>query len=94
MKKKIFGTMVAVVAMFASYSAYDAQNERGLTDVALANVEALAQSGESSSCTGGTANKHCPIWNIKTTTSWKGPTVECSTGGQWKCEGGTCPHGK
>lgn len=42
MKKKIFGTMVAVAAMFAGYSAYDAQNERGLSDTVLANVEALA----------------------------------------------------
>lgn len=42
MKKKIFGTMVVAAAIFTGYSAYDAQNERELTDVALANVEALA----------------------------------------------------
>lgn len=48
MKKKLFGTMVAVAAMFAGYSAYDAQNESELTEVALANVEALAREENSS----------------------------------------------
>lgn len=48
MKKKLFGTMVAVAAMFAGYSAYEAQNESELTGVALANVEALAD-GENNS---------------------------------------------
>lgn len=67
MKKKIFGTMVAVAAMFAGYSAYDAQNERGLTDVALANVEALAQSGES----GNERPKYINETEIKTRTETK-----------------------
>lgn len=40
--------MVVVAAMFAGYSAYDAQNESELTGVALANVEALAQNENSS----------------------------------------------
>ena len=40
--KKLFGTMVVAAAMFASYSAYDAQNERRLSDTVLANIEALA----------------------------------------------------
>ena len=42
MTKKIFGTMAVVAAMFAGYSTYNAQNERELTGLALANVEALA----------------------------------------------------
>ena len=52
MKKKLFGTMVVAVAMLASYSAYDAQNESELTITVLANVEALANpEGEGSSNT-------------------------------------------
>ena len=42
MKKKLFGTMVVVAAMFAGYSAYDAQNENKLSRDVFANVEALA----------------------------------------------------
>lgn len=49
MKKKLFGTMVVVAAMFAGYNVYDAQNESELTGVALANVEALA-SNENNPC--------------------------------------------
>ncbi len=52
MKKKLFGTMVVAIAMFASYSAYDVQNESELTITVLANVEALANDeGEGSSNT-------------------------------------------
>ena len=43
MKKKLFGTMVAIAAMFAGYSAYDAQNGNELANVVLDNVEALAR---------------------------------------------------
>ena len=35
--------MAVVAAMFAGYSTYNAQNERELTGLALANVEALAR---------------------------------------------------
>lgn len=45
MRKKIFATMiVAVVAVAASYNVYQSQNTNTLSDLALANVEALAQS--------------------------------------------------
>lgn len=50
MMKKVFSTMVVAAAMFASYSAYDAQNERELSDAVLANVEALADDENGSSC--------------------------------------------
>lgn len=43
MGKKFFATLiVAVVAMFASYNIYQSQNKDSLSDLALANVEALA----------------------------------------------------
>ena len=44
--KKIFSTMAVAAALFAGYSAYSGQNSNELSDVALANVEALAQSGD------------------------------------------------
>ena len=52
--KKLFGTMAFAAALFAGYSAYEAQNSVNLNDVALANVEALAEveSDESTYCTG------------------------------------------
>ena len=46
--KKIFYTMAIAAALFAGYSAYNSQNSNELTDIALANVEALADSNEGS----------------------------------------------
>ena len=47
--KKIFSTVAIVAALFAGYSAYNAQNSNELSDIALANVEALAGSDEGAS---------------------------------------------
>lgn len=45
MRKKLFATMfVAVVAAVASYNVCQSQNTNTLSDLALANVEALASS--------------------------------------------------
>lgn len=46
--KKIFYTMAIAAALFTGYSAYNSQNSNELTDIALANVEALADSNEGS----------------------------------------------
>lgn len=46
--KKIFSTMAVAAALFAGYSAYSGQNSNELSDVALANVEALADGNEDS----------------------------------------------
>lgn len=53
MRKKILATMiVAVVATFAGYNMYQSQKTATLSDLALANVEALAQNeaGSSRAC--------------------------------------------
>lgn len=43
MKKKNYAAiMIAVVVMFVGYNIYTTQNENTLSDLALANVEALA----------------------------------------------------
>lgn len=42
--KKLFSTMAVAAALFAGYSAYNGRNSNELTDVALANIEALANS--------------------------------------------------
>jgi hypothetical protein len=47
MKKKLLATaMVAVVAAIAGYNVYQGQSDVQLSDVQLANVEALAEGGE------------------------------------------------
>ena len=45
--KKLFSTMAVAAALFAGYNAYSGQNSNELSDVALANVEALAESTDS-----------------------------------------------
>lgn len=47
--KKIFSTMAVAAALFAGYCAYSGQNSNELSDVALANVEALADEPDSDS---------------------------------------------
>lgn len=68
MIKKFFGTMAVVAAMFAGYSAYNAQNERDLTGFTLANIEALA-SGEATS-------KEYDCYSILT---GEGSSISCAT---------------
>lgn len=44
----------------------------------------------------GMANKRCPIWNVSYTINGSlipSTSVTCTTGGKYKCEEGTCPHG-
>lgn len=67
--------------------------EEPVTDpTVMANIEALTDNEGSHA--GGTANKNCPIWNVTYTTGGLGfPIISCSTGGSYKCEAGTCPHG-
>lgn len=40
--KKIFSTIAVATALFTGYNSYNAQNETKLSDIALNNVEALA----------------------------------------------------
>lgn len=47
MRKKLFAALaVAVVAVVTGYNVYSSQKSTTLSDLALANVEALANSGE------------------------------------------------
>ena len=89
MKKNILKvTLVAAIALFAGYNVYSLHKAVEMSDLALANVEALAQSEQ-----GTMANKCCPIWNVSYTVGgslW--PTVTCSTGGKYKCEDCHCPY--
>ena len=95
MKKIIRVAFAATFACIAGYGIYTSQQESGLSELALANIEALANGESSNNCSGGgVANVHCPIWNIKYSVDFTGPNIECSTGGSYKCEDGTCPHGK
>lgn len=65
------------------------------------NVKALADTKPDNEGTGGEnphggglANKHCPIWNVNYEYNLGFEVkVGCSTGGDYKCEAGACPHG-
>ena len=53
--KKIFYTMAVAAALFTGYSAYNTQKNNEFTDIALANVEALANpEGEEMKCDNST----------------------------------------
>ena len=53
--------MVVAAALFAGYSAYNAQNSNELSSVALANVEALAGSNEGVDCSYTRQEGKCEI---------------------------------
>lgn len=44
--KKLFSIVAVAAALFAGYSGYSGQNSNELADVALANVEALANGSD------------------------------------------------
>ena len=44
--KKIFSTIAVATALLTGYSAYNAQNKTTITEMTLANVEALANGGD------------------------------------------------
>ena len=54
MKKKLFGIMlVFAVVLFAGYTAYNSQGDIKLSDVTLANLEALAGENDGGGESGG-----------------------------------------
>ena len=84
MKRKIWGTMAAIAAISAGYSAYDTQNESILNDAVLNNIEAIAQ----------TENKdgyNCMHLACYKTVNYGGQIVTVPTGEysatSWKVEG-------
>ena len=97
--KKMFAVAVGLLCVGASsylaYSTYQdyATAKESENDLLLANIEALAQSGEHS---GGTANAYCPIWEVKLEIGGllEFPKVTCTTGGSYKCQEGKYPHEK
>ena len=66
--KKFFGTMAVAAALFVGYSAYNGQNSVNLNDVALANVEALAD-GSSDEGTPSSVCYYQQAWS--SLTGWK-----------------------
>lgn len=71
MGKRTLATMiVAVVTLFAGYNVYQSQNTVAMSDLALANMEALADSGESSTI---------QYQTMGTCTMWGGITYRCTT---------------
>ncbi len=60
--------MAIAAALFTGYSAYNSQNSNELTDIALANVEALAESNESGNTSGNERPRYINKTEIKTRT--------------------------
>ena len=75
--KKLFSIMAVATALFAGYSAYSGQNSNELTDVALANVEALAGATDDSSQDYGKLK----IVNCKCDNGKSGYTLRCRPNG-------------
>ena len=81
--KKIFYTMAVAAALFTGYSAYNVQNSNELTDIALANVEALSQSREGLDCNYTREEGKCEVFvgakgKIK---MFNGTIIEAGTSG-------------
>ena len=89
MRKKIIGgfAVLAIAAMAAWNVNYGSQT-KGMSDLELANVEALAQNegGENPNCSDGLPRLSCKIWIVSYTGG--DPPYTCVTGGTWMCEVG------
>lgn len=63
-KSKIAMLIVAVSAIFAGYNMYQAEKYDGMSDIMLANIEALADGESSSGCYPTICNKSCQRGNV------------------------------
>ena len=74
MKKKLMGIVAIVaIATITGYNVYTSQNNVKVTDLALSNIEALANSGE-----GGVTIKCCAALWGSCKDNVKAPYVECT----------------
>ena len=83
MKKKIFGGIaVLAVAVVVAWNVNVKSRTDVISDVKLANVEALAQES-SENCSDGIAKLGCKIWTVhyNSSGSWS-----CDTGGNYICD--------
>ena len=81
MKKKLFfGFTVLAIALIVAFTMNVASNNYGLSDISLANVEALAQSEGGSDCQG------CLQWSTK----YAGGGVKCKSSGCTEDYDGLC----
>ncbi|MEY8687492.1 NVEALA domain-containing protein [Bacteroides sp. AN502(2024)] len=89
MKKKIMGIIaIVVVATVAGYNVYTSQNNVRLSDLVLANIEALANDGESGYSCSATANCYYG-GRVEGSVSCTGK-VSCTSGYEYvKCDGRT-----
>lgn len=89
MKKKIMGLIAIVaIAAVAGYNVYASQYNMKLSDLALANVEALANDGESGYSCSATANCYY-AGRVEGSISCTGK-VSCTSGYEYvKCDGRT-----
>ena len=63
MRKKVMGIIVAaVITVVAEYNMHTSQNEMKLSDLVLANVEALADGGEYPGSPNERVDLICAIW--------------------------------
>lgn len=86
--------MAVAAALFAGYSAYSGQNSNELSDVALINVEALAQSGDYEYPDGLPVRSVCGVVvSVGTFFDTKCSRIitECQGGGSG-CNSSKCPH--
>lgn len=63
MKKKLFGIMLFfAVILFAGYTVYNSHGDIKLSDVTLANLEALADENDDNSESAGTSHRCYKKW--------------------------------
>ena len=79
-KKLLYGFAVLAITVLAVFNMNLISQENGLSDVSLANVEALAQN-EGYDCDDGYPHKDCKQWNYTTGSNGQW----CTTGGDYYC---------
>ena len=78
MNKKLFGAMAVAVVLFAGYNVYESSTEMKLSDLALANIEALANDSENSANSKTCYNTIVPLSDASGLGVWVYDCDNCS----------------
>lgn len=87
LKKRLIVVLVAFT--FGIFLTPDAKSSNVNQDLAGLNAMNIANqygTGDIADCESGVPDLSCPIWVVNVVIGWPSNQLECTTGGEYKCE--------